>query len=173
MGNQQFQEPVAIVGMACRLPGGIDNPQDLWSLVSDRKSTVSEIPSSRFNKDAFLSMDQSRLGELAISHGHFLQRDLKDFDYRFFGITKEIAEAMDPQHKQLLEVVFECFESGGNTLNKVKGGNVGCFCGVFTSDYHDIEMRDPDNIPTYSAIGTTRSMLANQVSRVFDLRGPR
>ncbi|GFG16206.1 compactin diketide synthase mokB [Aspergillus udagawae] len=172
MTGQRWQEQIAIVSMACRLPGGIEHPLDLWSLVREGRSTETEVPGDRFAKDSFLTMDHARRGEVAVTHGHFLQRDLGDFDHRFFGITKEAADAMDPQHKQLLEVVYECFEAGGMPLESIRGGKIGCFCGQYTSDYHDIQMRDPDNLPTYMALGTTRSMLANQISQAFDLRGP-
>lgn len=118
-------------------------------------------------------MDPGRPGKAAVARGHFLDQDLRDFDHRFFGISKDDAMAMDPQHKQLLEVVYECLESAGIPTAHVKGANIGCYCGSFTSDYHDIQMRDPENLPTYMSIGTTRSMLANRISHVFDFRGPR
>ncbi|BCS26961.1 type I iterative PKS [Aspergillus puulaauensis] len=170
--SPQWPEPIAIVGMACRLPGGINKPEDLWNHVSQGLSSAGDVPRERFHADNFSSMDPGRPGKAAVSRGHFLDRDLRDFDHRFFGISKDDAMAMDPQHKQLLEVVYECLESAGIPTAHVKGANIGCYCGSFTSDYHDIQIRDPENLPTYMSIGTTRSMLANRISYVFDFRGP-
>ncbi|KAL4888278.1 hypothetical protein BDV59DRAFT_188903 [Aspergillus ambiguus] len=168
----RWQEPIAIVGMACRLPGDINKPLDLWKHVSEGRSSARDVPQSRFNADSFLTLDPSRTGLPAISRGHFLDRDIQDFDHRFFEISKDDAAAMDPQHRQLLEVTYECFESAGISTDEIRGSNIGCFCGIFTSDYHDMQMRDPENLPTFMAIGTTRCMLANRVSYAFDLRGP-
>ncbi|KAJ5560795.1 type I iterative PKS [Penicillium sp. DV-2018c] len=170
--NSQWQEPIAIVGMACRLPGGINKPQDLWDHIVQGLSSDGDVPLERFDAENFLSMDPDRPGKAAVSRGHFLDRNLGDFDHRFFGISKDDAMAMDPQQKQLLEVVYECLESAGISTAHVRGANIGCYCGMFTSDYHDIQMRDPENLPTYMSIGTARSMLANRISYVFDFRGP-
>lgn len=172
-GTTRWQEPIAIVGMACRLPGDINKPQDLWEHVSKGRSSAQDVPQSRFHANSFLSSDPSRPGLPAIARGHFIDRDVQAFDHRFFDISKADAGAMDPQHKQLLEVVYECLESSGTPMDQIRGANIGCYCSIFTSDYHDMQMRDPENLPTFMPIGTARSMLANRVSYAFDLRGPR
>lgn len=167
-GTCRWEEPIAIVNMACRLPGSINNPKKLWDFVCNKRSSATDVPDTRFNADKFLSMDPNREGLPGVSRGHFIDNDLREFDYRMFGILYEDALAMDPQHKQLLEVVYDCLESTGNPMGQIKGTNIGCYCSIFMSDYHDMQMRDPEHLPKFVMIGTTRSMLSNRISYAFD-----
>ncbi|KAM0343818.1 hypothetical protein ACHAPU_008248 [Fusarium lateritium] len=168
----QWREPIAIVSMACRLPGGIDKPSDLWDHVRAGRSSATAIPKDRFNAENFLSMDPNQKGEQAFRGAHFVKRDIKQFDHKFFGISKDTATAMDPQQKQLLEVVYECLESANIPMDKISSSKIGCYCAMFVSDYHDMLMQDPEYLPTFIAIGTTRTMLANRISHALDLGGP-
>ncbi|KAK6356106.1 Highly reducing polyketide synthase gpy1 [Orbilia javanica] len=168
----QWREPIAIVGMACRLPGGIDKPSDLWDHVRAGRSSATAIPKDRFNSENFLSMDPNQKGAQAFRGAHFVKRDIKQFDHKFFGISKDTATAMDPQQKQLLEVVYECFESANISMERISNSKIGCYCAMFVSDYHDMLMQDPEYLPTFIAIGTTRTMLANRISHALDLGGP-
>jgi acyl transferase domain-containing protein len=169
----QWREPIAIVSMACRLPGGIDKPADLWDHVRAGRSSATAIPKDRFNAENFLSMDPNQKGAQAFRGAHFVQSDIKQFDHKFFGISKDTATAMDPQQKQLLEVVYECLESANIPMEKISSSKIGCYCAMFVSDYHDMLMQDPEYLPTFIAIGTTRTMLANRISHALDLGGPR
>lgn len=171
--NRWQHDPIAIVGIACPLPGGINNPRYLWNLVNAKGSTTTDIPSDRFNLKGFFSPNPSRSGSLAMSRGHFIDRDLRDFDHRFFGINKEDADSMDQQHKQLVEVVYECLESAGIPMERIKGTKTGCYCAMFSSDYHDMQIRDPEYCAKYIGTGDPRCFLANRISYVFDIRGPR
>ncbi|KAF3229744.1 Highly reducing polyketide synthase gpy1 [Orbilia oligospora] len=168
----QWREPIAIVSMACRLPGGIDKPSDLWDHVRAGRSSATAIPKDRFNAENFLSRDPNQKGAQAFRGAHFVNRDIKQFDHKFFGISKDMATAMDPQQKQLLEVVYECLESANVSLEKISNSKIGCYCAMFVSDYHDMLMQDPEYLPTFIAIGTTRTMLANRISHALDLGGP-
>ncbi|KAF3104358.1 Highly reducing polyketide synthase gpy1 [Orbilia oligospora] len=168
----QWREPIAIVSMACRLPGGIDKPSDLWDHVRAGRSSATAIPKDRFNAENFLSRDPNQKGAQAFRGAHFVTRDIKQFDHKFFGISKDTATAMDPQQKQLLEVVYECLESANVSLEKISNSKIGCYCAMFVSDYHDMLMQDPEYLPTFIAIGTTRTMLANRISHALDLGGP-
>lgn len=141
----QWREPIAIVSMACRLPGGIDKPLDLWDHVRAGRSSATAIPKDRFNAENFLSMDPNQKGEQAFRGAHFVKRDIKQFDHKFFGISKDTATAMDPQQKQLLEVVYECLESANISMETISKSKIGCYCAMFVSDYHDMLMQDPDN----------------------------
>lgn len=169
----QWREPIAIVSMACRLPGGIDKPLDLWDHVRAGRSSATAIPKDRFNAENFLSMDPNQKGEQAFRGAHFVKRDIKQFDHKFFGISKDTATAMDPQQKQLLEVVYECLESANISMETISKSKIGCYCAMFVADYHDMLMQDPEYLPTFIAIGTTRTMLANRISHALDLGGPR
>ncbi|CAJ0547104.1 Ff.00g017310.m01.CDS01 [Fusarium sp. VM40] len=168
----QWREPIAIISMACRLPGGIDKPADLWDHVRAGRSSATAIPKDRFNAENFLSMDPNQKGAQAFRGAHFVQSDIKQFDHKFFGISKDTATAMDPQQKQLLEVVYECLESANIPMEKISSSKIGCYCAMFVSDYHDMLMQDPEYLPTFIAIGTTRTMLANRISHALDLGGP-
>ncbi|EPS41646.1 hypothetical protein H072_4452 [Dactylellina haptotyla CBS 200.50] len=168
----KWQEPIAIVSMACRLPGGIDKPSDLWDHVRAGRSSATAIPKDRFNSENFLSMDPNQKGSQAFRGAHFVKSDIKQFDHKFFGISKDTATAMDPQQKQLLEVVYECLESGNISMKNISNSKIGCYCAMFVSDYHDMLMQDPEYLPTFIAIGTTRTMLANRISHALDLGGP-
>ncbi|OBS24644.1 hypothetical protein FPOA_05184 [Fusarium poae] len=169
---QPWREPIAIVSMACRLPGGIDKPLDLWDHVRAGRSSATAIPKDRFNTENFLSMDPNKKGEQAFRGAHFVKGDIKQFDHKFFGISKDTATAMDPQQKQLLEVVYECLESANISMETISKSKIGCYCAMFVSDYHDMLMQDPEYLPTFIAIGTTRTMLANRISHALDLGGP-
>ncbi|KAG8359240.1 Compactin diketide synthase mokB [Fusarium venenatum] len=169
---QPWREPIAIVSMACRLPGGIDKPLDLWDHVRAGRSSATPIPKDRFNTENFLSMDPNKKGEQAFRGAHFVKGDIKQFDHKFFGISKDTATAMDPQQKQLLEVVYECLESANISMETISKSKIGCYCAMFVSDYHDMLMQDPEYLPTFIAIGTTRTMLANRISHALDLGGP-
>ncbi|KPM38704.1 Lovastatin diketide synthase LovF [Neonectria ditissima] len=117
-------------------------------------------------------MDPNQKGAQAFRGAHFVKRDIKQFDHKFFGISKDTATAMDPQQKQLLEVVYECLESANISMEKISNSKIGCYCAMFVADYHDMLMQDPEYLPTFIAIGTTRTMLANRISHALDLGGP-
>lgn len=105
--------------------------------------------------------------------GYFLSEDVRQFDNGFFGINNLEATYMDPQQRKLLEVVFECFEHAGVTLDSVSGSNTGVYVGNFTLDYLAMQTCDPDSIRPYTATGCGTTILANRVSHCFNLQGPR
>jgi acyl transferase domain-containing protein len=123
-------EPLAIVGMGMRLPGGIHTAEDLWSLLVEKRSTRCEVPSDRFNISAFYS-PSGRVGSVKMQHGHFLGAtdDLQHFDASFFSMSKKEVEILDPQQRMLLEVVYECMQNAGQP--NWRGGNIGCYVGVW------------------------------------------
>ena len=193
--NSWAEEPIAIIGLGktpestaragsrpllcslhslgCRLPGGINSPSKLWETLIQGKSTQSTIPKSRFNLEGFYHSDPERPGSIPTMGGYFLSEDLRTFDNEFFGINNLEAKYMDPEQRKLLEVVYECFESSGAGLEAVSGANIGCYVGKFTYDYLTIQNKDPEYLHRYSATGMSTSILANRVSHVFNLHGPR
>lgn len=110
---------------------------------------------------------------MASNGGYFLQEDVRDFDNGFFGISNIEATYMDPQQRKLLEVTYECIESAGVSLDDISGTNTGVFVGNFTIDHQTMQMRDPDTIHRYTATGSGTTILANRISHVFNLQGPR
>ena len=105
--------------------------------------------------------------------GYFINEDLRNFENDFFGINNLEATFMDPQQRKLLEVVFECLESAGVSLEDVSGANVGTYVGSFTTDYWIMQARDPEYWNRYNATGMGTTILANRISHIFNLKGPR
>lgn len=169
-------EPIAIVGMACRLPGGIHSPSDLWELLASKKSTYGPVPKSRFTHSSFYH-PSGRPGSVNIPGGHFLTGyPLGAFDASFFSISPREANSIDPQQRMLLEVTWECLESAGVRVENLKGKNVGVYIGAWTCDYEAIQKSDPEGKESSSSFwitGTGRAILSNRVSYVYDLKGPR
>jgi acyl transferase domain-containing protein len=140
-------------------------------LVNER-SGYSEPPASRYNIDGFHST-KSRPGSLKPRGGYFISEDVFNFDPPFFGITQTEAIVMDPQQRKMLECVYESFESGGVTLDKISGTNTACFVGNFGIDYAVMNLRDGEYPKPYSMTGQGLTILSNRVSYVFNLCGPR
>ncbi|KAI5918779.1 reducing type I polyketide synthase 10 [Camillea tinctor] len=151
-------EPIAVVGMALRLPGGVSSPEGLWRMLCEGRSGQCELPGSRFNLDGFYHPKGfDRAGSIGMSGGYFIDEDVRAFDNDFFGINNLEATYMDPQQRKLLEVVFECFENAG---------------GNFTLDFQVMQMKNVDELHTYSATGMGTTILANRISHVFNMLGP-
>ncbi|KAI2635278.1 hypothetical protein GGS21DRAFT_489941 [Xylaria nigripes] len=165
-------EPIAIIGSACRFPGGASSPSKFWQLVKEPRDLVRQIHPDRFNAERFYSDNGRRSGTSNVKHAYTLSEDPKLFDAHFFGITPIEATGMDPGHRLLLEVTYEALESSGLPREDIRGSNMGVFVGLMGEDYSSIAGRDIQNIPRYLASGTARSILSNRLSYVFDLHGP-
>lgn len=157
----------------CRLPGGASSSSKLWDLLIAGGSGQCGIPPSRFNIDGFYHPNADRPGSMNTAGGYFLKEDIRAFENSFFGINNLEATYMDPQQRKLLEVVYECFESAGVSLQKVAGSNTSCYVGNFTTDFLVLQGKDNEHIHRYSATGMGTTILANRISHVFDLKGPR
>lgn len=161
---------------ACRLPGGINSASGLWEFLMRKGCAQGPVPAQRFNKDGFHNAggnSGSRGGLMDIDGGYFLDEDVRAFDNAFFGIHNLEAASMDPQQRKLLEIVYECFEHAGTSLDGVSGTNTGVFVGNFTLDHQTMQSRDIDAIHRFSATGCGTTILANRISHVFNLQGPR
>ncbi|KAI1502975.1 putative polyketide synthase [Biscogniauxia marginata] len=166
-------EPIAIVGIGCRMPRDVRCPTDLWKLlISQGIANKPKVPSSRFNIDAYLHPSNERPGSLNVSGGYFLEDELKDFDPGMFKISPVEALWMDPQQRKLLEVVYEALESSGTTLSDAAGRKTGCFVGSFTYDFQHMATKEPDFRHAYVSTGVDTGILGNRISYVFDLKGP-
>ncbi len=140
----------------------------------DQRSGQCGVPKNRWNVEAFYHPNGvDRPGSMNTAGGYFLQEDVRAFENSFFGINNLEATYMDPQQRKLLEVVFECFENAGVKLEDASGSNTGCYVGNFTMDFLVMQARDPEYFHRYTATGMGTTILANRVSHIFNLHGPR
>ena len=165
------QEPMAIVGMAMRLPGGVRTTESFWDMLINKRDGRCRVPADRYNVDAFYSAALKR-GTVKTQHGYFLDDvDLRDLDPSFYSMTKSEVEKLDPQHRLLLEVVRECLENAGET--GWRGRKIGCYVGVFGEDWQDIHAKDSQDFGMYRITGYGDFLLGNRVSYEYDFTGPR
>ncbi|KAJ5374170.1 hypothetical protein N7517_006176 [Penicillium concentricum] len=170
--NHPGVEPIAIVGMACRLPPAISTLGEFWSFCAHGKSAWTENPDGRFENAAFWNKNSDRKGKINNKGGHYLSHNLAHFDAPFFRITANEAKAMDPQQRFLLEITYEALENGGFPMEEMAGKNVAVFAANSFSDYLHGITRDPETAPTFAMTGCDPCMIANRVSHFFDFRGP-
>ncbi len=164
-------EPIAIIGMGCRFPGGADSPDTFWNLMRDGVNAISEVPPDRWNMASFFHPEPGQYGKTYSRWGGFLSQ-IDQFDAGFFGISPREASAMDPQQRLLLEVSWEALEDGGQVLEELEGSSTGVFVGISTHDYSDIQVKDSYIGNSYTNSGGALSIAANRVSYAFNLHGP-
>ena len=165
-------EPIAIVGSACRFAGDATSPSKLWEVLKKPKDLLQKIPNNRFNADAFYHADGSYPGHSNVKNAYLLNQDLAAFDAEFFGIKAAEAKAMDPQQRLLMETTYEALEAAGMPNAALKGSDTAVYVGVMFNDYACMLLRDFQEIPTYYATGTGSSILSNRISYFFDWHGP-
>ncbi|AJY64993.1 type I polyketide synthase [Burkholderia glumae] len=162
---------IAIVGIACRFPGGANSPDELWSLLRAERDAVTQIPAERFGTEFYLHPSKREAGKSYTFSAGVLD-DIAGFDAAFFGISPREASQMDPQQRLLLELAWETFEHAGLRPQDLRGSNCGVFVGVASPDYGNRSVDDLNSVDPYSATGNTLSIASNRVSYLFDLRGP-
>ncbi|GAA1657898.1 phthiocerol synthesis polyketide synthase type I PpsA [Mycolicibacterium murale] len=171
VGPQPAPEPIAIVGIGCRLAGGVTTPAQFWQLLLDGGSAVREIPAERW--EPYLRRDPRNAAVLTETtpFGSFLD-DLAGFDAEFFGVSPREAELMDPQQRLAVEVCWEALEHAGIAPRSVAGSDTAVLMGVNSDDYGKLLMEDLPGIEAWTGIGTSLCGVANRVSHLLDLRGP-
>ncbi|MCP4347732.1 MAG: type I polyketide synthase [Desulfobacterales bacterium] len=166
-------EPIAVVGMGCRFPGGANDPGAFWELLRDGKDTVTEIPKTRWDIDTFYDPDPGVPGKMHIRHGSFLD-NVDQFDPQFFGMSPREAMSLDPQHRLLLEVGWESLENAGRSPNELIGTRTGVFTGVGQNDYAQLQLYsgDPRTISAYDGTGNGHCFASGRISHQLGLQGP-
>jgi hypothetical protein len=147
-------QPIAIIGMSCRLPGSVSTPDEFWELLARSRTGFSSIPASRFSADRFFHPNPGKSGTCNARGGNFLTHDLTAFDAPFFGFTQQEAISLDPQQRLLLECTFEALEAAGIPKHDIVGKDVGVFVGGTFSEYDTDLFRDPETMPMHQATGT-------------------
>ncbi len=173
MKLETTKEPLAIIGIGCRFPGGSDSPEAFWRMMCAGTDAISEIPPDRWSIHTHYDAKPGRADKSITKWGGFI-KNIDQFDPAPFGASPREAECMDPQQRLLLEASWEAFEDANQPLDKVRGSNTGVFVGISTTDYTTLQIstgvrNTPD---VYSATGTAVSIAANRISYSFDLRGP-
>ncbi|MEU9581280.1 acyltransferase domain-containing protein, partial [Streptomyces chilikensis] len=164
------REPVAIVGMACRFPGGVASPEDLWRLVADGTDAVGAFPDDR-GWEAAVRAGQDGPGSSHSDQGGFLH-DAAEFDASFFGISPREALAMDPQQRLVLETSWELFERSGIAPGSLRGSRTGVFVGTNGQDYPMLLPNSAENVEGHVVVGGSASVLSGRVSYTLGLEGP-
>ena len=166
-----MRSPLAVIGMACRLPGGTDTPAQFWELLKNGKDVIGDLPDDRWDVHAWHHPDPARPGKSYASKGGF-RENLDLFDADFFGISPREAGRMDPQQRMLLEMAWEALEDAGQVPETLAGTDGAVIFGLSSLDYQILQLLDPESIDAYSNLGCAASIAANRVSHFFDFRGP-
>jgi acyl transferase domain-containing protein/SAM-dependent methyltransferase len=165
------QEPIAIVGVGLRFPGGCQDLDALWQLLVNGLDAISEVPRERWEIDAYYDPDPDTPGKMYARHGGFLD-SIDQFDAAFFGISSREAKSMDPQQRLLLEVGWEALENAGQAPNGLSKSLTGIFVAINNSDYFRYLFSFPQHIDAYAITGNTFSIAASRLSYLLNLKGP-
>ena len=175
IAEKSSTEPIAVVGIGCRLPGGVGSAEDFWTLLSDGASGVVEVPADRWDADAYYSADHTVPGTICNRVGGFLTSWKPDeFDAEFFNISPREAAGIDPQQRLLLEVAWEALENAGINPHSIRGTQTGVFIGLTTNDYyHSVAGKlRREQIDAYIPFGNASNFAAGRLSYFLGARGP-
>ena len=169
----KFMVEVAIVGIGCRFPGGIEDPASFWKFLMDKGDGIVEVPEDRWSLEKFYDPDPDAPGRMYTRKGGFLTHPMWDFDPEFFGISPREASIMDPQQRLLLETAWEALDDAG-MAGRVGGCSVGVYVGGFTNDsaYPRVAAPARASINMHTPTSSSFTLLSNRISYAFDLQGP-
>lgn len=162
---------IAIIGMACRLPGKIQSLDDYWNILNQGQDVVTEIPLDRWGTDFYVHPDKQEPGKSYTFAAGILE-NIDQFDPAFFGISPREADQMDPQQRLLLELAWETFEDAGIPEKDIQGTGCAVYIGIASNDYAHRRTDDLASLDAYTMTGNTASVASNRISYTFDLRGP-
>jgi hybrid polyketide synthase/nonribosomal peptide synthetase ACE1 len=165
-------EPIAVVGTGCRFPGGVDSTGKLWELLHQPRDLLRKVPPERrWKAEAFFHEDPEHHGTSNVQSSYFLDNDPAEFDSNFFNIQPAEAEAIDPQQRMLMEVVYESLVDGGYSIEGLRGSDTTVIVGAMADDWSGALYRDWEMLPQYAATGMGRSIMSNRISYFFDWHG--
>src|SRR5246500_4340900 len=167
------KDRIAIIGIGCRFPGGVNDTESFWDLLVKGREAVSDVPPDRWNIDRFFDAEPGLPGKSIARRGGFLEK-IDEFDPQFFGISPREAPYVDPQHRLMLETAWGAIEDAGLVLDLEHGTDVGVFIGISHNDYQGIQGTpwEHSGISPHSPTGCAHSIAANRISYCFNLRGP-
>src|SRR6201993_880256 len=167
------KDPIAIIGIGCRFPGGVNDVESFWKRLVEAREAVTEIPPDRWNIEHFYDTEPRLPGKSIAKRAGFLD-NIDQFDPQFFGISPREAPYVDPQHRLLLETAWEAIEDAGVVLDLENGTDLGVFVGISHNDYQAIQGTPWEHfgVSQHSPTGSAHSIAANRVSYCFNLRGP-
>jgi acyl transferase domain-containing protein len=170
--ERQQTEPIAVIGLGCRIPGAEDGPDAFWQLLAEGRNSIREVPGDRWDAAAYYDANIEAPGRMCTKWGGFLSA-IDQFDAPFFGIAAREANTMDPQQRILLEVCWEALEHAGHSPRKLAGTATGVFVGICATDYQTMLLaRGEEAIDAYLASGTAPSIAAGRISYTLGLQGP-
>ena len=164
-------EPIAVIGIGCRFPGGVKDSTSFWDLLQNGKDAITEVPAARWDKEKLYTSDPKIPGKMNTRWGGFLNR-VDKFDASFFQISPREATYMDPQQRTVLEVAWEALENAAIEPTQLADSPTGVFVGVDSADYHRLVYQDPTSLNAHSATGTSFPLVANRLSYFLNLHGP-
>ncbi|HLT40323.1 MAG TPA: beta-ketoacyl synthase N-terminal-like domain-containing protein, partial [Enhygromyxa sp.] len=170
LGASMSAEPIAVVGIGCRLPGGVNNPEQLWELLKNKGNGVKQVPGDRWDVKEYLDVDRAAPGKMTTRWGGFLDQ-VDQFDATFFGISPREAQQMDPQQRLALELSWEALEDAGIDPTSLRGGNVGVFVGAMWVDYARLTADDVRTIDQHTGTGADASIISGRISYTLGLEG--
>lgn len=169
--NQSAKEPIAVIGMACRFPGGCSTPEKFWEFLQNKGDGVRDIPAERWDVEEFYDPNPGVPGKMYLRQANFLQEDVSQFDARFFRISPLEAAEMDPQQRILLELSWEALERAGQNIEQLRESDTGVFIGIIGSDYSRLP-RDPGKVNPYRGTGSIPSIASGRIAHVLGFHGP-
>jgi phthiocerol/phenolphthiocerol synthesis type-I polyketide synthase B len=170
-GHAHLDEPIAVIGLGCRLPGGISGPDEYWQFICDGNNAVSEVPAARWAPFDDGTPEVAAALSNTTRHGGYMD-NLDEFDAEFFDISSREAIKMDPQQRMLLEVAWEALEHAGIPPSSLRRSQTGVFAGACYTDYGYVAGIDLTNVDAWTNSGGALSIIANRLSYFLDFRGP-
>lgn len=174
VNTMEKPEPIAVIGMSCKFPGGANSPEKYWDILKNKVETLQVMPADRWNIDDYYDPDNEKPNGISTKCANFVD-DIDKFDCSFFGITPKEAEAIDPQHRLLLEVSWHAFENSGLDVQGLRGSKTGVFVGITGSEYlrYVLKMNDESKMNNpYFSTGLMCNAACGRLSYFYDFNGP-